>query len=225
MFERFHDDSGEAVKLGNILFAALTLSGTEYRLYRHTMKDGTVDYFNQHGDSVKKALLRTPIDGAKLTSGFGARRHPILGYTRMHRGVDFGAPAGTPVMAAGDGVIEKAGINSGYGNYVAIRHNGQFKTAYAHLSRFGKGISPGRRVRQGDIIGYVGSTGLSTGPHLHYEVLQNDEQVNPTGVRLPTGIKLKGPDLTLFAAARARLELQMAATPLLATRTAQNNRQ
>jgi len=121
MFERFHDDRGEAVKLGDILFASLTLSGTEYRLYRHTMKDGTVDYFNQNGDSVKKALLRTPIDGAKLTSGFGARRHPILGYTRMHQGVDFGAPTGTPIMAAGDGVVERAGINSGYGNYIAIR--------------------------------------------------------------------------------------------------------
>ena len=150
-------------------------------------------------------LMRTPIDGARLTSGFGRRRHPILGYNKMHRGVDFGAASGTPVMAAGNGVIEKASWFGGYGRYVRVRHVNAYSTAYAHLSRYARGIKPGARVRQGQVIGYVGTSGRSTGPHLHYEVLVKAKQINPMGVKLPTGRTLKGQDLAAFQQNVARV--------------------
>ena len=214
-FERLHDDLGRPVKEGNLLYANLTLSGTALRLYRYEDADGIIDYYNEHGHSVRKALLRTPVDGARLSSGFGMRRHPILGYSRMHQGIDFAAPSGTPIKAAGDGVIEVAGRNGGYGNYVRIRHNSEHKTAYGHLSRFASGIRPGVRVRQGQTIGYVGSTGQSTGPHLHYEVMVNNAQVNPMSLRLPTGKVLAGLDLAVFLELRQRVDGEMAATPVL----------
>ena len=214
-FERLHDDLGRPVKEGNLLYANLTLSGTALRLYRYEDADGIIDYYNEHGHSVRKALLRTPVDGARLSSGFGMRRHPILGYSRMHQGIDFAAPSGTPIKAAGDGVIEVAGRDGGYGNYVRIRHNSEHKTAYGHLSRFASGIRPGVRVRQGQTIGYVGSTGQSTGPHLHYEVMVNNAQVNPMSLRLPTGKVLAGLDLAVFLELRQRVDGEMAATPVL----------
>ena len=212
-FERLHDETGAAVKEGNILYASMTLSGKEIRLYRFETPDGIIDYYNDEGQSVRKALLRTPIDGARLSSGFGMRQHPILGYSRMHQGIDFAAPAGTPIRAAGDGVIDFAGRNSGYGNYVRIRHNSEYMTAYAHLSRFAAGIRQGARVRQGQTIGYVGSTGLATGPHLHYEVLVNNGQVNPMNIKLPAGKRLAGSELAQFQAARRGIDVERAEAP------------
>ncbi len=215
MFERFLDDSGKPVREGNVLYAAMTLSGSPLVIYRYTARDGFTDYYNEEGHSIRKALLRTPIDGARLTSGFGTRKHPTLGYTKMHRGVDFGAKRGTPIMAAGDGVIEFAAWNGSYGKYVRIRHRGSYSTAYAHLDRIASGVQRTRRVKQGQIIGYVGSTGRSTGPHLHYEVLQAGKQINPLKVKLPTGAKLKGVALAAFQQSRQNIERQLAALPLV----------
>ena len=215
-FDRFVDADGKVAKTGEIRFASLLLSGRRLSLYRHVDRDGQSDFFNEKGESVRKALLKTPIDGARLTSGFGNRSHPILGYSAFHKGVDFGAPSGTPIQAAGDGVIEKKGWFGGYGNYVRLKHNSEFATAYAHMSRFAAGISEGSRVRQGQVIGYVGSTGMSTGPHLHYEILKRGAQVNPMGVKFPTGRKLEGVDLVNFRHAKARIDQAFAeATTIL----------
>ena len=189
------------------------LSGKEFRLYRHETSDGEVDYFDAKGRSSRKALIMTPIDGARISSGFGRRKHPILGYTKMHRGTDFAAPSGTPVYAAGNGVVEKAGRNGGYGQYIRIRHNGTYKTAYAHLSGYARGITSGARVKQGEVIGYVGTTGRSTGPHLHYEVLLENKQINPKKLNLPSGRTLTGKELARFNAARGALENRYATLP------------
>jgi murein DD-endopeptidase MepM/ murein hydrolase activator NlpD len=205
-FDRFVDGDGKVAKTGEIRFASLVLSGRRLSLYRHADRDGHADFFNEKGESVRKALLKTPIDGARLTSGFGNRSHPILGYSAFHKGVDFGAPTGTPIQAAGDGIVEKKGWFGGYGNYVRLKHNSEFATAYAHMSRFSPGIAEGSRVRQGQVIGYVGSTGMSTGPHLHYEILKRGAQVNPMGVKFPTGRKLEGVDLVNFRHAKARID-------------------
>lgn len=198
MFDTYEDELGNRVRNGEIQYAAMTLSGKTISFYRYTPDSGITDYFAPDGRSVRKTLMRTPIDGARLSSGFGKRRHPILGYTKMHKGVDFAARSGTPIMAAGDGVIDVAGRNGGYGNYVRIRHNSSIKTAYAHMKGFAKGTRKGRRVKQGDIIGYVGTTGRSTGPHLHYEVLVDGRQQNPMSVKLPAGEQLKGKELKKF---------------------------
>jgi murein DD-endopeptidase MepM/ murein hydrolase activator NlpD len=210
VYEAVYDERDALVHNGNIALASLTLSGATKVLYRHTTGDGHTDYFDRNGQSVRKALLRTPIDGARLSSSYGKRTHPILGFTLMHRGVDFAAPTGTPIYAAGDGTIAIAGLNGAYGNYVQIRHNERYATAYAHLSRFGAGVRQGRRVRQGEIIGYVGTTGRSTGPHLHYEVLVGGQQTNPMSVKLPAGRKLEGRELARFQEARADLERRVA---------------
>lgn len=210
LFESFSDENGRIVRNGDILVAELTFGGKSRRLYRHVDTDGGVDYYDAKGQSARRALLKTPIDGARVTSGYGMRRHPILGYSRMHRGIDFAAPTGTPVFAAGTGVIEMAGWNAGYGRYIRIRHDGAYDTAYAHLHGFARGIGKGRRVRQGQIIGYVGTTGQSTGPHLHYEVMRNNAQVDPQGVKLPTGRSLAGSDLKSFLATVKQLEKQHA---------------
>lgn len=201
LYERITDKNGKTVATGDVIYAAMTLSGERLRIYRHLPSGASAsDFFNGSGQSVRKALLRTPIDGARLTSGFGARLHPILGYTMMHRGVDFGAPAGTPIMAAGDGVVEKIGPAAGFGNYVLLRHNATYETAYAHMSRFAAGLHPGSHVQQGQVIGYVGSTGRATGPHLHYEVHVNAIQVNPLSIKMEPGRKLAGTDLAAFQA-------------------------
>jgi murein DD-endopeptidase MepM/ murein hydrolase activator NlpD len=211
MYEEMKDEFGVQVRTGDVVYASMTLSGKTKTYYRYTPKSGVTDYFDENGRSVRKTLMRTPVDGARLSSGFGKRRHPVLGYTKMHKGVDFAAPRGTPIMAAGDGVVERANQFGGYGNYLRIRHNSELKTAYAHIHRFAKGVSAGSRVKQGQIVAYVGSTGRSTGPHLHYEVLHNMKQVNPLSVKLPAGETLKGKELKLLAAARAEIDQRIAA--------------
>jgi murein DD-endopeptidase MepM/ murein hydrolase activator NlpD len=214
LFERFATEDGQSVREGPILFANLVLQGKAHMLYRHTTKDGLTDYFNEDGQSARKALLRTPIDGARLSSRYGKRRHPILGYTKMHRGVDFAAPRGTPIYAAGNGSVESRGPNGAYGNYIRVRHNSEYATAYAHLSRFANGVSKGSRVKQGQIIGYVGTTGRSTGPHLHFEILVKGQQTNPMKVRMPSGRKLAGRELAVFEKQRAEIERAFAELPV-----------
>ena len=208
VYKRYMNEAGELAKSGDIDFAALTLSGRELKLYRYALPDGRVDWFNPKGDSVRKALLRTPIDGARITSGYGVRMHPILGYSLMHKGIDFGAPMGTPIFAAGDGVIAQIGPYSGFGNYIRVKHNATYATAYGHISRFAGGLHTGSRVKQGQVIAYVGMTGRATGPHLHFEVLINGRQVNPQSIKLPTGEKLQGKQLKQFLAYAANLDRQ-----------------
>lgn len=204
LYERYVDETGKVVRYGLPLFMSLNVSGANLPVYRFTPQSGFADYFNDVGESVRKALLRTPVDGARITSGFGQRT--LFGYTAMHKGVDFGVPTGTPILAAGNGVIEAIGYNGGYGNYIRIRHNSTYKTAYAHMSRFAQGLVAGSRVRQGQTIGFVGSTGRSTGPHLHYEVLVNNVQINPLDVRLPAGEILTGNELERFYSQRDQLD-------------------
>ena len=210
MVERLNKKNGDFGRWGKILYAEIILSGKPIRLYRYKSKRHGIGYFDEKGRSAQKALMKTPINGARLSSGYGRRRHPILGYTRMHRGVDFAAPRGTPIYAAGNGTVTYAGRKGGYGNYIRIRHNGRYTTAYAHLKGFKRGIRKRRRVTQGQIIGYVGSTGRSTGPHLHYEVHVNGRQANPLRLRLPSGRKLKGKELERFAKIRAGLNGRLA---------------
>jgi murein DD-endopeptidase MepM/ murein hydrolase activator NlpD len=210
MYENQYDESGKAVQQGDITYAALTVGGQTLRLYRYKPGNGDVDYFNEKGESARKALLRTPVDGARISSTFGMREHPVLGYSRMHKGVDFAVPPGTPIYAAGNGTVEMAGIYGGYGRYVRLRHNSDYSTAYGHMSGFGAGIHPGARVHQGQVIGYVGSSGLATGPHLHYEVLRDGSQINPMGLKLPSGQKLVRADLAKFQQARADVDRRFA---------------
>ncbi len=205
LYEARHDENGDIMTYGDILFAELELSGDKLPIFQYTTSDGVTDYFDNKGRSAKKTLMRTPIDGARLSSGFGNRKHPVLGYNKMHKGVDFAAASGTPIYAAGDGAIDFAGRNGGYGKYVRIRHNGEYSTAYAHLKAIASGMTTGKRVRQGDIIGYVGTTGRSTGPHLHYEILKNGVQVNPMKVKMPSGQKLAGAELERFEQAAVQL--------------------
>lgn len=204
LYEYFVDEAGHTVRHGAPLHAVLRLSGAALPIYRFTPDSGFEDYFNDRGESVRKALLRTPIDGARITSAYGMRT--LFGYTRMHRGVDFGAPTGTPILAAGDGVVDYVGRNGAYGNYVRLRHNSTYQTAYAHMSRFASGLARGKRVRQGETIGYVGSSGRSTGPHLHYEVLVDGELIDPISLRLPAGEMLAGGELIRFQGERERLD-------------------
>ena len=198
LFEENVTADGKKAGFGKLVYGALELSGRRLTAYRFAAPDGRADFFDHEGQSVRRALLATPIDGARLTSGFGMRRHPILGYSKMHMGTDFGAPAGTPIYAAGAGIIDELGGHGGYGNYIRIRHDGETATAYAHLSRYAKGLGRGSRVDQGDVIGYVGSTGRSTGPHLHYEVLRHGRQVNPRSIKTPLGERLSGRALAQY---------------------------
>ena len=199
LYDRDMDENGRVARTGAIRYAALTIGNERKELFRFTPPGGgEPGYFDQKGQGAQKALMKTPVDGAKLSSRFGMRKHPILGYTRMHKGLDFATATGTPVMAAGQGFVEMAGWNGAYGKYIRIRHNDGYSTAYGHLSGFGKGVRKGMRVRQGQIIGYSGSTGRSTGPHLHYEVLAYGNQVNPQSMKLPTAFTLTGRDLAQF---------------------------
>lgn len=207
VYERKETATGDFVKSGKILFASLTLSGKTIPVY-YFERDGEGEYFTPKGETIRKSLLRTPIDGARITSGFGMRMHPLLGYSKMHKGVDFGAPTGTPIYAAGSGTIVEMGRKGSYGNYIRIRHNGEYQTAYAHMSRFAKGLSKGERVKQGDVIGYVGTTGRSTGPHLHYEVMVAGAQVNPAKVKTTSGDKLTGKQLKAFQAQMAKIDAE-----------------
>ena len=198
-YEVFLDSKLNIRKAGNIKFASLSLSKNTYELYKYTTKDNNkFEFFNSTGKSAVKALMKTPINGARLSSGYGLRKHPILGYDRLHQGVDFAAPTGTPIMAAGTGFIEKIGMNGGAANYIKIKHINGYKTAYGHMSKFASGLKKGSKVTQGQTIGFVGSTGMSTGPHLHYEVIFNNKKINPMKMKLPSGRKLKGKILDDF---------------------------
>ncbi len=188
LYEELVDESGAPAGTGELLYVALELSGRRLALTRFVGTEGRAEFFDDKGRSARKTLMRTPIDGARLTSGFGRRRHPVLGYSKVHRGIDFAAPVGTPIYAAGDGVVEKAGWFGTYGRYVRIRHNASYKTAYAHLSRIAKGIRPGVRVQQGAVIGKLGASGRVTGPHLHYEVLVGGKHVNPLNYVMDDGL-------------------------------------
>ena len=206
MYEIFIDETGKSIETGNILFANLKLSRKNNPLY-YFDKKGSEGHYDISGKSVKKALMKTPINGARLSSPFGMRKHPIDGFTKMHRGTDFAAPMGTPIMASGDGVVKKAGWCGGGGNCVVIRHNSTYQTVYAHMSKFAKGIRSGVRVKQGQTIGYVGSTGKSTGPHLHYEVIVNGKKINSQKLKLPSGKALKGKDRELFETKKIKLDV------------------
>ena len=207
VFEAMVDERGRTIMNGELLYAELNGRFTDRAFYRFTPSDdGITDYFDPSGESARKFLMKTPINGARLSSRFGLRRHPISGYSRMHKGTDFAAPTGTPVYAAGNGTVERASRYGGYGKYVRIQHANGYETAYAHLSRYGPGVTKGKRVNQGDIIGYVGSTGASTGPHLHYEVLVDGKQVDAMSLKLPTGRQLDGAMLNAFEEERARID-------------------
>ena len=192
MFEQFENDDGSIIESGDIIYSNLKLKGNDLSLYKFEFGKKEIDYFDENGKSMKKTLMKTPINGARLSSSFGKRKHPILGYTKMHLGTDFAAPTGTPIMASGDGVVTRAQWCGGGGNCVKIKHNSVYQTVYAHMSKFGRGIKKGVKVKQGQIIGYVGSTGLSTGPHLHYEVIENGKKINSQKLKLPSGKTLKG---------------------------------
>jgi murein DD-endopeptidase MepM/ murein hydrolase activator NlpD len=205
VYERYEDEHGQLARTGSVLYAALIQGDTAKEIYRFEPQDGAADFYNAKGENVRKELLRTPLDVVRITSTFGMRKHPILGYSKMHKGVDFAASTGTPIFAAGDGVIAIFGKQRGYGNYIRIKHNAQYATAYGHMSRFASGLQQGSKVRQGEVIGYVGSTGMATGPHLHYEVLVNGAQINPMSVKL-AGRKLDGKELRRFEALKAEIE-------------------
>ena len=206
MYETFLDDNKRIVETGNIIYANLNLQGKDLPLYGFKTKEG-YDYFDNFGKSIKKSLMKTPINGARLSSSFGMRKHPILGFNKMHRGTDFAAPEGTPIMASGDGKIVRARWCGGGGNCIKIKHNSTYSTVYAHLSKFARIAKEGNRVRQGQIIGYVGSTGMSTGPHLHYEVIENGKKVNSQTLKLPSGKILKGKEREMFEIEKIKIEV------------------
>ena len=206
LYEIFLNEKNEFVETGEILFANLKLSGQNNSLY-YFDKNGSEGHYDKNGKSVKKALMKTPINGARLSSPFGMRKHPIDGFNKMHRGTDFAAPMGTPIMASGDGIVKKAGWCGGGGNCVKIKHNSTYQTVYAHMSKFARGIKAGVRVKQGQTIGYVGSTGKSTGPHLHYEVIVNGKKVNSQKLKLPSGKILKGNERKIFETKKIKLDV------------------
>ena len=210
-YERYEDDEGEVHNNGNVLFAYMKNDGKEISLYRYTDKNKVTGYYTSDGKSIERALMKTPINGARLSSTFGFRRHPILGYNKLHQGTDFAAPTGTPIMASGSGVVERASWFGAYGKFIMIRHNSTYKTAYAHLSGFAKGVRSGSRVQQGQVIGYVGSTGRSTGPHLHYEVLVNGKRVNSQKLNLPSGKNLVGAEKEDFENIKKNIDKLMVA--------------
>ncbi len=216
MFDQQITKNGQVVKNDDIAYASMTLRGETLKIYAFTHDNGDVGYYTDQGKGIRKALMRTPINGARLSSSFGARRHPVLGYTKMHKGVDFAAPRGTPIYAAGDGVIEKRLRWGSFGNYIRIRHGDGFSTAYAHMNSFAKGYGVGSRVKQGAVIGYVGTTGRSTGPHLHYEVMKNGAQVNPMKVRFPASKALEGESLEKFQMVRKAADKAWAALAMQA---------
>ena len=209
-YEKFEDDNNKVRDTGKIIYASMFVNGEEINLYN--FKDGNdEEYYNIKGKSITKSLMKTPINGARLSSSFGMRKHPILGYNKMHRGTDFAAPSGTPIMASGSGTVTRARWCGGGGNCVKIKHNSTYETIYAHMKSFAKGIKEGRKVRQGQIIGYVGSTGMSTGPHLHYEVVVNGKKVNSQRLKLPSGKILKGKAREKFELERIKIDLKLSA--------------
>ena len=206
VYETFVDENGKVFENGKIIYANLILRGQYNQLY-YFPKKNFVGHYDENGKSVKKALMKTPINGARLSSSYGMRKHPILGYNKMHRGTDFAAPEGTPIMASGDGVIIKAGWCGGGGNCVKIRHNKTYQTVYAHMKNFSNLSIPGNRVKQGQVIGYVGSTGMSTGPHLHYEVIENGKKINSQLLKLPPGKSLEGANRQFFEIVRIKTDV------------------
>jgi len=207
IYEQFTNEDNVVVDTGEIIFANLNLQDTDYQLYKFEYEENKIDYFDENGKSIRKTLMKTPINGARLSSSYGKRKHPILGYTKMHTGTDFAAPKGTPIMASGDGKVIKAGWCGGGGNCVKIKHNSTYQTVYAHMSKFGRGIKKGVRVKQGQVIGYVGSTGMSTGPHLHYEVIKNGKKINSQKLKLPSGKILKGSNRKNFEVAKIKIDV------------------
>lgn len=198
LYERYYDDDGDTAKSGKIIFSSLKTRGREIAMYYYKLGNGEEGYYDENGKSIKKSFLKTPVDGARITSSFGRRKHPVLGYTKMHKGMDFGAARGTPIYAAADGIIMESRRKGSYGKYVKIRHANGYSTAYAHLKGYARGIKKGRRVKQGKVIGYVGTTGRSTGPHLHYELIKNGRQINPLSVKSVAGKQLKSLQLGIF---------------------------
>jgi murein DD-endopeptidase MepM/ murein hydrolase activator NlpD len=210
VFYAGEDEGATVTEKTEVLFASLTVGGETKKYYRfQTPDDSVVDFYDETGKSAKKFLVRKPVNNAIMRSGFGGRRHPILGFVKMHTGVDWATPYGTPIFASGNGIVEKVGWEGGYGKYVRLRHNNGYETAYGHMSAYAKGMEPGKRVRQGQVIGFVGSTGMSTGAHVHYEILVNGRFVDPMRVKLPRGRSLEGPVLAGFEKERDRLDAQM----------------
>ena len=209
LYEKFVDDNNKVRDTGKIIYASMYVNGEEINLYNFKYNNEE-EYYDIKGKSITKSLMKTPINGARLSSSFGMRKHPILGYNKMHRGTDFAAPMGTPIMASGSGTVTRARWCGGGGNCVKIKHNSTYETIYAHMKTFAKGIKEGRKVKQGQIIGYVGSTGLSTGPHLHYEVLVNGKKVNSQRLKLPSGKTLKGEERNQFELDRIKIDLKLA---------------
>ena len=209
LYEKFEDDNNKVRDTGKIIYASMYVNGEEINLYNFKFKN-VEDFYDIKGKSITKSLMKTPINGARLSSSFGMRKHPILGYNKMHRGTDFAAPSGTPIMASGSGTVTRARWCGGGGNCVKIRHNSTYETIYAHMKAFAKGIKEGRKVKQGQIIGYVGSTGLSTGPHLHYEVLVNGKKMNSQKLKLPSGKTLSGEEREQFELDRIQIDLRLA---------------
>tara|TARA_B100001250_G_scaffold380141_1_gene371357 strand:- start:198 stop:1532 length:1335 start_codon:yes stop_codon:yes gene_type:complete len=207
IYEEFKNQDGKIIDVGDIIYANLILQNNDLKLYKFEHEKNKVDYFDENGKSMRKTLMKTPINGARLSSSFGKRKHPILGFTRMHSGTDFAAPKGTPIMASGDGIVTKAKWCGGGGNCIKIKHNSTYSTVYAHMSKFGRKIKKGVRVKQGQIIGYVGSTGLSTGPHLHYEVIKNNKKINSQKLKLPSGKTLKGKERKLFEVNKIKIDV------------------
>ena len=207
IYEFSKNPSGKIVNGSNILYASLVVHGKNKEMYKYDFADGRKDYYEKDGTSIRKALLKTPINGARISSRYGKRRHPVLGFTRMHRGLDYAAPPGTPVYAAGDGTVVIARrVKGGYGRYVKIRHNSEYSTLYGHLKGFKRGIKSGIRVAQGDVIGYVGSSGLATGPHLHYEVIKHGKKVNPAKVNFPKIPNLSESNMLRFKKQYAKID-------------------
>ena len=209
LYEKFEDDNNKVRDTGKIIYASMFVNGQEINLYNFKYNNEE-EYYDIKGKSITKSLMKTPINGARLSSSFGMRKHPILGYNKMHRGTDFAAPSGTPIMASGSGTVTRARWCGGGGNCVKIKHNSTYETIYAHMKAFAKGIKEGRKVKQGQIIGYVGSTGLSTGPHLHYEVIVNGKKVNSQKLKLPSGKTLKGEERKQFEIDRIKIDLRLA---------------
>jgi murein DD-endopeptidase MepM/ murein hydrolase activator NlpD len=213
LFDHYVDDAGRSVKKGELKFVSLALNGKTLELYRYRDAYGNSGFYHANGESIRKSLLKTPVNGARISSGFGMRRHPVLGYSKMHRGMDFAAPVGTPVYAGGDGIVQRANYFGTFGNYLAIKHNGTYTTAYGHLQRFAPGVRPGARVKQGQIVAYIGTTGRSTGPHLHYEIMKYGTQINPNQAKLMAGNYLEGRQLAAFKAHVSQIKTQIAALP------------
>ena len=209
LYEKFEDDNNKVRDTGKIIYASMYVNGEEINLYNFKFNNNE-DFYDIKGKSITKSLMKTPINGARLSSAFGMRKHPILGYNKMHKGTDFAAPSGTPIMASGSGTVTRARWCGGGGNCVKIKHNSTYETIYAHMKAFAKGIKEGRKVKQGQIIGYVGSTGLSTGPHLHYEVVVNGKKVNSQKLKLPSGKILKGEERNQFELDRIKIDLKLA---------------